>query len=140
MRMGYLEPLWLHLFWGHMNWAAYWLQKATMLSLGCHTLFQVGRWNTYTHKYTHTHTYMCVCVHIHIWLSCLNLYLWSSYLATISFGKLARRLVFQKQLRSFGAITRITSIVPKREVHLKVAAAGPLAGFSWVLIFSFWAS
>jgi hypothetical protein len=144
--MGYLEPLWLHLFWGHMNWA-YWLQKATMLSLGCHTLFQVGKWNTYIYG----------CVHIHIWLSCLNLYLWSSSLATISFGKLARRLVFQKQfifinihdywsilyqrqIGSFGAITRITSIVPKREVHLKVAAAGPLAGFSWVLIFSFWAS
>lgn len=41
------------------------------------------------------HTFMCV--RIHVWLSCLNLYLWSSSLATISFGKLARRLVFQKQ-------------------------------------------
>ena len=77
----------MHLFWGRMNWAEYWLQKATMLSLGCHTMFQVGKWNT--------HIYLCV--HIHVWLSCLNLYLWSSSLATISFGKLARRLVFQKQ-------------------------------------------
>ncbi|KAJ6690184.1 hypothetical protein OIU85_006464 [Salix viminalis] len=34
------------------------------------------------------------------------------------------------QIGSFGAITRITSIVPKREVLLKVAVAGPLAGFS----------
>lgn len=38
------------------------------------------------------------------------------------------------QIGSFGAITRITSIVPKREVLLKVAAAGPLAGFSLGLI------
>ncbi|XP_022746011.1 probable zinc metalloprotease EGY2, chloroplastic isoform X2 [Durio zibethinus] len=34
------------------------------------------------------------------------------------------------QIGSFGAITRIKNIVPKREVLLKVAAAGPLAGFS----------
>ncbi|XWS65867.1 hypothetical protein CRYUN_Cryun05aG0150600 [Craigia yunnanensis] len=34
------------------------------------------------------------------------------------------------QIGSFGAITRIKSIVPKREDLLKVAAAGPLAGFS----------
>ncbi|XP_044507284.1 probable zinc metalloprotease EGY2, chloroplastic isoform X2 [Mangifera indica] len=34
------------------------------------------------------------------------------------------------QTGSFGAITRITNIVPKREDLLKVAAAGPLAGFS----------
>ncbi|XP_031253791.1 probable zinc metalloprotease EGY2, chloroplastic [Pistacia vera] len=34
------------------------------------------------------------------------------------------------QIGSFGAITRITNIVPKREDLLKVAAAGPLAGFS----------
>ncbi|CAK7325839.1 unnamed protein product [Dovyalis caffra] len=38
------------------------------------------------------------------------------------------------QIGSFGAITRITSIVPKREVLLKVAAAGPLAGFSLGLV------
>ncbi|KAL6961751.1 putative zinc metalloprotease egy2, chloroplastic, partial [Sarracenia purpurea var. burkii] len=31
---------------------------------------------------------------------------------------------------SFGAITRILNIVPKREDLLKVAAAGPIAGFS----------
>ncbi|KAL5991507.1 putative zinc metalloprotease egy2, chloroplastic [Asimina triloba] len=31
---------------------------------------------------------------------------------------------------SFGAITRIVSIVPKREDLLKIAVAGPLAGFS----------
>ncbi|XWS07656.1 hypothetical protein CRYUN_Cryun41cG0008200 [Craigia yunnanensis] len=34
------------------------------------------------------------------------------------------------QIGSFGAITRIKSIVPNREDLLKVAAAGPLAGFS----------
>ncbi|KAL2526545.1 putative zinc metalloprotease EGY2 [Abeliophyllum distichum] len=34
------------------------------------------------------------------------------------------------QIGSFGAITRIVNIVPKREDLLKVAAAGPLAGFS----------
>ncbi|XWS56702.1 hypothetical protein CRYUN_Cryun09bG0108300 [Craigia yunnanensis] len=34
------------------------------------------------------------------------------------------------QMGSFGAITRIKNIVPKREDLLKVAAAGPLAGFS----------
>ncbi|XP_021295653.1 probable zinc metalloprotease EGY2, chloroplastic [Herrania umbratica] len=34
------------------------------------------------------------------------------------------------QIGSFGAITRIKTIVPKREDLLKVAAAGPLAGFS----------
>ncbi|OMO76235.1 Peptidase M50 [Corchorus olitorius] len=34
------------------------------------------------------------------------------------------------QIGSFGAITRIRNIVPKREDLLKVAAAGPLAGFS----------
>lgn len=34
------------------------------------------------------------------------------------------------QIGSFGAITRILNIVPKREDLLKVAAAGPLAGFS----------
>ncbi|XP_009130896.1 probable zinc metalloprotease EGY2, chloroplastic isoform X1 [Brassica rapa] len=34
------------------------------------------------------------------------------------------------QIGSFGAITRIKNIVPKREDLLKVAAAGPLAGFS----------
>ncbi|KAK6933028.1 hypothetical protein RJ641_035922 [Dillenia turbinata] len=34
------------------------------------------------------------------------------------------------QIGSFGAITRILSIVPKREDLLKVAAAGPLAGFT----------
>ncbi|KAJ6902262.1 zinc metalloprotease EGY2 [Populus alba x Populus x berolinensis] len=38
------------------------------------------------------------------------------------------------QIGSFGAITRITSIVPKREVLLKVAVAGPLAGFSLGLV------
>lgn len=34
------------------------------------------------------------------------------------------------QIGSFGTITRILNIVPKREDLLKVAAAGPLAGFS----------
>ncbi|KAL8093610.1 putative zinc metalloprotease EGY2, chloroplastic [Apium graveolens] len=34
------------------------------------------------------------------------------------------------QIGSFGAITRIMNIVPKRQDLLKVAAAGPLAGFS----------
>ncbi|KAJ4720027.1 ethylene-dependent gravitropism-deficient and yellow-green-like 2 [Melia azedarach] len=34
------------------------------------------------------------------------------------------------QIGSFGAITRIRNIVPKREDLLKIAAAGPLAGFS----------
>lgn len=34
------------------------------------------------------------------------------------------------QIGSFGAITRIVSIVPKREDLLKIAAAGPLAGYS----------
>lgn len=33
------------------------------------------------------------------------------------------------QIGSFGAITRILNIVPKREDLLKVAVAGPLAGF-----------
>lgn len=34
------------------------------------------------------------------------------------------------QIGSFGAITRIINIVPKREDLLKVALAGPVAGFS----------
>lgn len=34
------------------------------------------------------------------------------------------------QIGSFGAITRIVSIVPKREDLLKIAAAGPVAGFT----------
>ncbi|XP_051138226.1 probable zinc metalloprotease EGY2, chloroplastic isoform X2 [Andrographis paniculata] len=34
------------------------------------------------------------------------------------------------QIGSFGAITRIINIVPRRENLLKVAAAGPLAGFA----------
>ncbi|KAK6156142.1 hypothetical protein DH2020_010390 [Rehmannia glutinosa] len=34
------------------------------------------------------------------------------------------------QIGSFGSITRILNIVPKREDLLKVAAAGPLAGFA----------
>ncbi|XP_028066141.1 probable zinc metalloprotease EGY2, chloroplastic [Camellia sinensis] len=38
------------------------------------------------------------------------------------------------QIGSFGAITRIVNIVPKREDLLKVAAAGPLAGFSFGLV------
>ncbi|XP_009612782.1 probable zinc metalloprotease EGY2, chloroplastic isoform X2 [Nicotiana tomentosiformis] len=38
------------------------------------------------------------------------------------------------QIGSFGAITRIVNIVPKREDLLKVAAAGPIAGFSVGLI------
>ncbi|XP_042474916.1 probable zinc metalloprotease EGY2, chloroplastic [Macadamia integrifolia] len=38
------------------------------------------------------------------------------------------------QIGSFGAITRIVSIVPKREDLLKLAAAGPLAGFSVGLV------
>ncbi|KAF9594489.1 hypothetical protein IFM89_031607 [Coptis chinensis] len=38
------------------------------------------------------------------------------------------------QIGSFGAITRIINIVPNREDLLKLAAAGPLAGFSLGLI------
>lgn len=38
--------------------------------------------------------------------------------------------LFWWQIGSFGTITRILNIVPKREDLLKVAAAGPLAGFS----------
>lgn len=38
------------------------------------------------------------------------------------------------QIGSFGAITRIINIVPKREDLLKVAVAGPLAGFSLGLV------
>lgn len=38
------------------------------------------------------------------------------------------------QIGSFGAITRIINIVPKREDLLKVAVAGPLAGFSVGLV------
>ncbi|XP_042516226.1 probable zinc metalloprotease EGY2, chloroplastic [Macadamia integrifolia] len=38
------------------------------------------------------------------------------------------------QIGSFGAITRIVNIVPKREDLLKLAAAGPLAGFSIGLV------
>uniref|UniRef100_A0A803NDE9 Zinc metalloprotease EGY2, chloroplastic n=1 Tax=Chenopodium quinoa TaxID=63459 RepID=A0A803NDE9_CHEQI len=38
------------------------------------------------------------------------------------------------QIGSFGAITRIVNLVPKREDLLKVAAAGPLAGYSLGLI------
>ncbi|KDP44801.1 hypothetical protein JCGZ_01301 [Jatropha curcas] len=38
------------------------------------------------------------------------------------------------QIGSFGAITRITNIVPKREDLLKVAVAGPLAGFALGLV------
>ncbi|XP_038717910.1 probable zinc metalloprotease EGY2, chloroplastic isoform X2 [Tripterygium wilfordii] len=38
------------------------------------------------------------------------------------------------QIGSYGAITRIINIVPKREDLLKVAAAGPLAGFSLGLV------
>ncbi|KAJ8769425.1 hypothetical protein K2173_002915 [Erythroxylum novogranatense] len=34
------------------------------------------------------------------------------------------------QIGSFGAITRLVSIVPSREDLLKIAAAGPIAGFS----------
>ncbi|CAO2825652.1 unnamed protein product [Amaranthus hypochondriacus] len=38
------------------------------------------------------------------------------------------------QIGSFGAITRIINIVPKREDLLKVAAAGPLAGYGLGLV------
>lgn len=38
--------------------------------------------------------------------------------------------LFWWQIGSFGAIKRIRNIVSKREDLLKVAAAGPLAGFS----------
>lgn len=38
------------------------------------------------------------------------------------------------QIGSYGAITRILNIVPKREDLLKVAVAGPLAGFSLGLV------
>ncbi|KAL3718015.1 hypothetical protein ACJRO7_003191 [Eucalyptus globulus] len=43
-------------------------------------------------------------------------------------------LVPSWQIGSFGAITRIVNIVPKREDLLKVAVAGPLAGFSVGLV------
>ncbi|KAL8171438.1 hypothetical protein V2J09_023242 [Rumex salicifolius] len=43
-------------------------------------------------------------------------------------------LVPSWQIGSFGAITRIINIVPKREDLLKVAVAGPLAGFSLGLV------
>lgn len=42
--------------------------------------------------------------------------------------------MFWWQIGSFGAITRIINIVPKREDLLKVATAGPLAGFSFGLV------
>lgn len=42
--------------------------------------------------------------------------------------------LFWCQIGSFGAITRIQSIVKKREDLLKVAVAGPAAGFSLGLI------
>lgn len=42
--------------------------------------------------------------------------------------------MFWWQIGSFGTITRITNIVPKREDLLKVATAGPLAGFSLGLV------
>ncbi|KAI3731130.1 hypothetical protein L1987_62313 [Smallanthus sonchifolius] len=38
------------------------------------------------------------------------------------------------QIGSFGAITRILNIVPNREDLLKIAAAGPIAGFSLGLV------
>lgn len=38
------------------------------------------------------------------------------------------------QIGSFGAITRIVSIISNREELLKLAAAGPFAGFSFGLI------
>nr|GEU40730.1 probable zinc metalloprotease EGY2, chloroplastic isoform X1 [Tanacetum cinerariifolium] len=38
------------------------------------------------------------------------------------------------QIGSFGAITRILNIVPNRESLLKIAAAGPLAGYSLGLV------
>ncbi|KAD2805161.1 hypothetical protein E3N88_38538 [Mikania micrantha] len=38
------------------------------------------------------------------------------------------------QIGSFGAITRILNIVPNRQELLKIAAAGPLAGFSLGLV------
>lgn len=38
------------------------------------------------------------------------------------------------QIGSFGGITRILNIVPKREDLLKIAAAGPMAGFSLGLV------
>lgn len=41
---------------------------------------------------------------------------------------------FWWQIGSFGAITRILNIVSNREDLLKVAAAGPLAGFSLGLV------
>lgn len=38
---------------------------------------------------------------------------------------------FKWQIGSFGSITRILNIVPKREDLLKFAAAGPLSGFAF---------
>lgn len=43
-------------------------------------------------------------------------------------------MLFWWQIGSFGAITRILNIVPNREDLLKVAAAGPIAGFSLGLV------
>ncbi|KAL9688077.1 hypothetical protein QQ045_032490 [Rhodiola kirilowii] len=48
--------------------------------------------------------------------------------------RLHKVYLFWWQIGSFGAITRIINIVPKREDLLKVAAAGPLAGFSLGLV------
>ena len=42
--------------------------------------------------------------------------------------------LFWCQIGSFGAITRIRNIVSNREDLLKVAAAGPIAGFSLGLV------
>lgn len=55
---------------------------------------------------------------------------WSSFLRLRRY-----KALFWWQIGSFGAITRILNIVPKREDLLRVAAAGPLAGFSLGLIF-----
>ncbi|PHU14387.1 putative zinc metalloprotease EGY2, chloroplastic [Capsicum chinense] len=52
----------------------------------------------------------------------------SQHLWILSIGRQRRTI------GSFGAITRILNVVPKREDLLKVAAAGPLAGFSVGLI------
>lgn len=58
-----------------------------------------------------------------------------SYVFGVSSNKYGKsNELFWWQIGSYGAITRIRNIVSKREDLLKVAAAGPLAGFSLGLV------
>lgn len=56
-----------------------------------------------------------------------------SQISIILYWMLMHELIFI-QIGSFGAITRILSIVANREDLLKLSAAGPLAGFTVGLI------